>query len=163
MKRMFTIGLIMLMCCVAQAAIEFQGMFDYEVSQASVLYLPDPNRGIGAMVMSDSFVPETTEENIMVGPKANFKLNAALKGLLATVLPWMDASQETYVTTYGYVGLVWDVGNDHDMMGILGTEIRLLPDRKIQPTIAVEWLQPEGSANDLEKEVHTVFGVTYTF
>lgn len=163
MRRMLTIGLVMLMCSVAQAAIEVQGMFDYEISQASVLYLPDPNGGIGVMAMSDSFVPEETDDNFMVGPMANFKLDVALKGVLATVLPWLDIPEGLDVATYGYAGLLWDTGNDHNMMGVLGTQVRLLPDRKIQPTIAVEWLQPEGSANGLQKEVHTVFGVTYTF
>ncbi|MCU0918204.1 MAG: hypothetical protein MUC88_27115, partial [Planctomycetes bacterium] len=45
---------------------------DYETARLAGMYAPDPNGGVGVMVVTDSVIPRATSENFAVGPVVNF-------------------------------------------------------------------------------------------
>jgi len=136
-----------------------EGMFDYEIAQTTAFMNLDENGGVGVLFITDSFIPENTEDNMCIGPVAEFKLDKAYKAFFSTVLPWLDLDPNLPATFYGFAGATWETANDHDMLGVLGTKVILFPDRKVSPVIMLEALKGESDSTD----IHTLFGVQIGF
>lgn len=159
---------VLAVCCCWTATsagaqnFSIDGAFDYETSQASVLYWPDPNGAVGVMVVSDSSIPGPDWENLAVGPKVEFLIDPALKALFGTILPWVNVPENLPVKFYGFGALTWETKGDNDMTGWIGTKACIFPDRRIQPTFIAEYVRPEGGSAE-QQELRALFGVTIRF
>lgn len=134
------------------------GGFDYETVQVSASWWPDPNGGVGMLFVTDSAVSEDTGDNYALGACATFRLDAAYRAALGTILPALEVP-DIPLTTYGRLGVTWDINDDGDATFLVATGAMLFPDRFVQPTIWAEWVRPEGSADE-DKELRALFGVT---
>ncbi|MFH0981832.1 MAG: hypothetical protein V2A79_09865 [Planctomycetota bacterium] len=135
---------------------------NYEVSELAALYSPDPNGGLGLMVMSDSAIPETTAENVAAGLIVQFRIGDLVAGALDRVLPgeWLPPV-DAPVEAYGTLALLYEPDGE-DFLFLPGTELRFRPGSAIQPYLRTEWLTPENSSA-LEDDLLTTFGVVYRF
>lgn len=159
----YAVILGILWMATAQASeFTLDGAFDYETTETSALFWPDPNGGVGVLVVSNSAIAEETEDNIAIGPKVEFLIDPILKGAFGTILPWVDIPDNIPVKFYGFAALTWELDGEHSMAGRLGTKACLLPDRMIQPTFITEYVMPEGGAAE-EQELRALFGVTIRF
>lgn len=138
--------------------VTIDGAFDYETVQIAASWWPDPNGGLGVLFVTDSAISEDTGDNFALGACATFRLDEAYKSLVGTILPALELPSVP-LTTYGRLGVTWDVNDDGDMTFVAATGAMLFPDRIVQPTIWAEYLRPEGSANE-EPEARAMFGVT---
>ncbi len=160
MKKWIVIGLVLAMASGAWAAkFSLEGVFDYETAETALLWWADPNGGLGVMVSTDSSIPESTENNFAVGPCVEFTLDPIYQGLLATVFPFLPDLPDVPLTTFGRIGAQWELSDGGDFIGSFATGIRLAPGKWIQPTIMVERVQPEGSAN-IDAETRFLVGAT---
>ncbi|MEN6336616.1 MAG: hypothetical protein ABFE01_20370 [Phycisphaerales bacterium] len=155
------IGLLVVVPCWGSMDLgtwTVDGAFDYEDVQIAASWWPDPNGGVGLLFVTDSAVSEDTGENFALGPVATFRLDEAYRKILGTVLPAIDLP-DVPLTTYGRIGVTWEINDSADMSFLLATGAMLFPDRFVQPTIWAEWVRPEGSADE-QPEVRALFGVT---
>ena len=156
MKKMAIFVLMFLVCSVASGQVEWidkinlpfeaQGVFDHNTGQLSFVCTPDADSAVGVFVLSGSYVEDRHWDNIVIGPKVNFRLDAAYEAILSTVMPWITVPDDIPFELYGFGGFGWEIGGDHNILGIIGTEARLMPGRRVQPTMCVEWVQPENSS-----------------
>lgn len=138
------------------------GGSNYETSHFDGLWSPDPNGGVGVRVMTDSVVAEETKENVAVGPCVNFSLGTVASSVLDGILPGQWSPLEgAPIEMYGTLALLWET-DQKSLVFLPGTEFRLLPGRRVQPTVWVEYLMPEGDSQ-MEEGVETTFGATYRF
>lgn len=138
------------------------GASDYETFQASVLYSPDPNGGVGLLAMTDSFVPEATENNVAAGPMVQFNLSDVVQQTLDRVIPgdWPDLSNAP-TRLYGTLAILWEFENE-DLIFIPGTKTVFFPQWRIHPTIWAEYVKPEGGAV-MEEDAKILFGAEGRF
>ena len=130
---------------------------NYKTSGFTGLWSPDPNGGIGVRMVTDSIVPEDTEDNMAVGPCLNFYLGEAVGLALDTVLPgdW-DPLKEAPVRIYGTMSFLWETDTGKFVF-LPGTQFDLFPDRRIHPVVWLEYVMPESGAGP-DEGLLTTFG-----
>jgi len=156
------IGVVLIALAGCGGSMSLSAGSNYKTSGFAAMWSPDPNGGIGVRMVTDSLVPDETNDNIAVGPQINFYLND-LAGMAAnTVLPgdW-DPLQTAPVRVYGTLSFLWETDNGKFTF-LPGTEFRLFPDRPIHPAIWLEYLMPEAGAG-LDEGLLTTFGAMWHF
>lgn len=130
---------------------------DYETSEMFGLYSPDPNGGIGFMVMSDSWVPRDTWHNVAIGPFLEFKVTDLVVGAENRVIPGpfkpLSMSQADF---YGNIGLLFPTDGGKSMFRT-GLDTVFLPKWQVRPYMRTEYLHWD------ESDIKLIFGVRYTF
>ena len=114
------------------------------------------------MALTDSYVPERTDDNVAVGPLVQFDLSDLIQRTADRVIPrdWPDLSQAPF-RTYGTLALLWEFENEKTIF-IPGTKTVFFPAWKIRPATWVEYLKPEGGSL-LDEDVKVLFGAEGQF
>lgn len=160
MERLIAVVLFVLLFCTTCLGGMFHvdGAFNYESVQVSAWWRLDPNGGVGVMALTDSFVPDDTEENYYIGPVVEFKMDAVYKAAFGTLLPWVPVPEGVPLDFYGYGGLLFSTETG-DMMGVLGTKALFFPKSIIHPMVSLEYRAPEASSG-MSDDLQAMAGVS---
>lgn len=175
MKRFLICVIVMALCAVLCSTTYGGGLFqpgdavsislgsDYETFQAKLIYSPDPNGGIGVVVMGDSFVPQdSTWENLAIGPTLRFNLGDLAAGAVDRLLPgsWSSLSNAP-MRVYGVLDFLWETDNG-EFTFAPGTQFVFFPDWVVSPFVQLTYFKPVGDSN-VDEDFKAVLGGEYKF
>ncbi|MEA3224476.1 MAG: hypothetical protein U9Q07_00890 [Planctomycetota bacterium] len=114
----------------------------------SVMYWPDyANDGaVGVLVMGGDMTPE---DDFAAGPVVEFPTGPIYDSLASTILPdpWAAAlgNMTAAVRPYGRMSIMFDP--DFDPIAVVGTGLRLFPNKHIQPALHTDYIMPSNNSD----------------
>lgn len=157
------LGMVMCAGCTENGKWSVAGGGDYETSHVRALYSPDPNGGIGFKVVSDSVIPDNTEQiSVAMGPTATFYLGEAINTVADTIIPgaWNPISKAP-ARIYGTMSLLYET-EQSKLLFTPGSEIHLMPNWAIHPIVWLDYIWTEGGSLT-QDGFRATFGVEYSF
>jgi hypothetical protein len=118
-----------------------------DLVSGSVLYWPDyaDDGAVGLRVIGGDLVPE---DECLLGPAVEFPTGDIYGAAASRILPnaWADVLGDALVQVrpYGAASILFDFEGHPYLVG--GTKLRIFPNKKIQPTISTEYIDPAGNA-----------------
>lgn len=138
---------------------------DYETFQAKFIYSPDPNGGVGLVVVGDSFVPKDSEsENIAIGPTLRFNLGDITSDVVNRLLPgsWAPLANAP-VRMYGTLDFLWELDGG-EFTFAPGAQFVFFPDWTVSPYVQLVYYKPSGDDNDaIQEDFKAILGGEYRF
>lgn len=163
MKKYLVALLVLALSCwmvtLCRAEITLDGCSDYELSNLSVRWGPDPNASVGLLFQTGS---DTVGKHVYVGPVVQFQTGSIYRAALTTILPtgWAAWTDEVPLRPFGRLSLTWDVGNldgngntgsHHDigtMHWVAATGTEIFPEWAIHPYMLTGVFGTEGGKTD---------------
>jgi hypothetical protein len=168
MKVIVFLTALLLAALPASAKFSIEGSFDYETTDLTTLYWPTSDGGVGAFIMGDSSIPGDPEENLAIGPCVEFTIDKVVSAVFGTILPSLNVDFSNLpVQPFGKLGVAWETGRDHDIIGVYGTGIKVNQTdagalRVVQPAIWVERIEPSGDSL-IDQQTRVMVGASISF
>ena len=135
---------------------------DYEMFRASVIYSPDANSGIGVIGVTDSYIPDGTDDNVAVGPYVQFLISDITSAALDRVIPGSWSMEDAPLKTYGTLAFLFQTEHERDFVFQIGTKTIFFPEWRVRPCIETVYTKGEGGAL-VDEDFKTLFGFDYRF
>lgn len=161
MKR--ALMLCLLLCGLAHAGDWTAALTsDYETFQAKLIYSPDEFSGIGVIAITDSYIPDGTDDNVAVGPCVQFLVSDITNSALDRIIPGSWSMENAPMKTYGTLAFLFQTEHERDFVFQVGTKTILFPEWRIRPCIETVYMKGEGGAL-IDEDFKTLFGFDYRF
>lgn len=163
-KCLMAVAVVALACSMVQGQEWSLSLgSDYETVAFTAVFSPDPNGGIGIMAVTDSFIPEDTDDNVAIGPYVQFNLGDLVASVADRIIPGDWPSLENVpARLYGTLGFLWGVEGDNNFIFAPGTKTVFFPNWKIRPCLRNTYFKPEDDSG-VDEDFKTMLEFDYVF